>query len=56
VIPPELRDAWPCWYAVAEGLATMTEVTTTLDVDDVLQLCLARETWPRSTYLRGGER
>lgn len=34
---------WPCYRLVTEGLATWTEVTTTMSIDDVDRLGIAAD-------------
>lgn len=34
-MPEALRETWPCWRLVNERRATMSELHTTLTIDDV---------------------
>jgi hypothetical protein len=42
-VPPELEPAWPCYRLVIEQLATWTEVSTMMDIDDVDLLNIAAD-------------
>ena len=41
MIPNELQPDWPCYRLVTEQLATWTEVSTTMSIDDVDKLGIA---------------
>ena len=45
---------WPCYRLVIEKLATWTEVTTTMSIDDVELLLTAALAW--DGFVHGGER
>jgi len=42
-IPAELGPAWPCYRLVVEHLATWTEVTETMSIDDVDEVCVVAD-------------
>lgn len=44
-MPECLKAAWPAWRLWCEGKATMTELTTTLSIDDVDRMCIAADYW-----------
>lgn len=39
--PPNVRDEWPVWRVVAEGLGTLAEIERHWWVEDVLDACEA---------------
>lgn len=44
-MPEALKDAWPCWRLWAERRASVTELETSLSIDDVVLMCAASDYW-----------
>lgn len=36
-----MQDAWPCYRLVVDGIATWTELNTSMTINDVADLCAA---------------